>query len=310
MKKIIYALKDHLVHGFRWQFFFFLCIYLAVWIIINYAFDLENTIIDKHYGKNIRILYYLLLYGAAYYPVSITYALVYKDPVILRKGFWIKSAIALIIISFDRAFHYHADLIRELLDPPHTYWMRTFYLFKKVLTILLPLLVLYCLYRENKIGFYGLTTRNFDWKPFSLMLLVMAPIIAIISFEPGFYEYYPRFKNDGIPGYISTGWAAFIYESVYGLNFVSIELIFRGFLILGIMKYLGKGSVFPMVAVYCFYHFGKPWGEAVSSIIGGYILGVISLYTRSVIRGIVVHVGIAWMMEFTAALQKNMFSSA
>ena len=70
------------------------------------------------------------------------------------------------------------------------------------------------------------------------------------------------------------------------------------------MKFLGKGSVYPMVALYCFYHFGKPWGEAASSIIGGYILGVISLYTRSIFGGVLIHIGIAWMMELVAAIQK------
>jgi hypothetical protein len=43
--------------------------------------------------------------------------------------------------------------------------------------------------------------------------------------------------------------------------------------------------------------------EAVSSIFGGYILGVIALQTRSIWGGILVHVGIAWMMEAIAWLQ-------
>ena len=75
-------------------------------------------------------------------------------------------------------------------------------------------------------------------------------------------------------------------------------------LVLGMVKFLGKGSVYPMVAAYCFYHFGKPWGEAASSIIGGYILGVISLYTKTIFGGLMIHVGIAWMMEIVAAIQK------
>ncbi|MFC2123982.1 CPBP family intramembrane glutamic endopeptidase [Bacteroidota bacterium] len=83
-----------------------------------------------------------------------------------------------------------------------------------------------------------------------------------------------------------------------------MEIVFRGFLVLGMMKFLGKGSVYPMVAIYCFYHFGKPWGEAVSSIIGGYILGVISLYMRTIFGGLLIHIGIAWMMELVAAIQK------
>jgi hypothetical protein len=50
-------------------------------------------------------------------------------------------------------------------------------------------------------------------------------------------------------------------------------------------------------------HFGKPMGEAVSSIFGGFILGVIALYSRSILGGVIIHLGVAWLMEFTAWCQ-------
>jgi hypothetical protein len=58
-----------------------------------------------------------------------------------------------------------------------------------------------------------------------------------------------------------------------------------------------------MISVYCFLHFGKPMGEAISSIFGGYILGVIAYNTKSISGGIIVHMGVAWMMDFFAYLQ-------
>ncbi|CAN5226073.1 hypothetical protein BH23BAC1_BH23BAC1_38320 [soil metagenome] len=61
-----------------------------------------------------------------------------------------------------------------------------------------------------------------------------------------------------------------------------------------------------MVVLYAFYHFGKPPGETIGSIFGGYILGVIAMYTRSVMGGVLLHVGIAWLMDGFAFLQKNM----
>ena len=36
-----------------------------------------------------------------------------------------------------------------------------------------------------------------------------------------------------------------------------------------------------MAATYAALHFGKPMGETISSIFGGYILGVIALYNHS-----------------------------
>ena len=95
-----------------------------------------------------------------------------------------------------------------------------------------------------------------------------------------------------------------IYEFVYGLDFFNTEFLFRGFMIIGLAHILGKDTIVPMLVTYCFLHFGKPVGEAISSIVGGYILGVIAFYTRSIWGGVMVHAGLAWMMELAAYLQK------
>ena len=58
-----------------------------------------------------------------------------------------------------------------------------------------------------------------------------------------------------------------------------------------------------MTAVYVFIHFGKPLGETIGSALGGYILGVIALYSRNIWGGIFIHMGIAFLMEMTAMIQ-------
>ncbi len=58
-----------------------------------------------------------------------------------------------------------------------------------------------------------------------------------------------------------------------------------------------------MAATYVFLHFGKPMGEAISSGFGGYILGIIALYSGNIWGGVFVHVGIAWLMEAMAWMQ-------
>jgi hypothetical protein len=62
-----------------------------------------------------------------------------------------------------------------------------------------------------------------------------------------------------------------------------------------------------MAVIYCQLHFGKPLGEAISSIFGGYILGVISYQTKNIWGGVLVHVGIAWLMEVAGFFQKYVF---
>ena len=100
---------------------------------------------------------------------------------------------------------------------------------------------------------------------------------------------------------------AMIYELAYGWNFLTVELTFRGFMIIGLASVMGRNVVIPMVVTYCFYHFGKPAGEAMSSIVGGYILGVIALESRSIFGGVLIHVGVAWLMEFFAWLQRDIY---
>ena len=104
----------------------------------------------------------------------------------------------------------------------------------------------------------------------------------------------------GVPEWVTAA----TYEIAYGLDFITVEYLFRGFMVIGMMSVLGRGSVLSMAVIYCFLHFGKPAGEAISSIVGGYILGVVAYETQSIWGGIIVHMGIAWMMEAIAFLHK------
>jgi hypothetical protein len=88
-----------------------------------------------------------------------------------------------------------------------------------------------------------------------------------------------------------------LYELSYGSDFFSIELFFRGFLVLAFARYAGKDAILPMAIFYCAIHFGKPLAECISSFFGGIILGVVSYHTRTILGGFLVHVGLAWLME-------------
>jgi hypothetical protein len=57
-----------------------------------------------------------------------------------------------------------------------------------------------------------------------------------------------------------------------------------------------------MAVFYCAIHFGKPMAECISSFFGGIILGVITYNTRTIWGGVIVHLGIAWLMEIGGCL--------
>jgi len=92
------------------------------------------------------------------------------------------------------------------------------------------------------------------------------------------------------------------YEFFYLTDFLNTELLFRGFLVIGVSKYLGKDSILPMVAAYAVLHFGKPLGETISSVFGGYLLGVLAYYSKNIWGGVILHITLAGSMEFFAFL--------
>jgi membrane protease YdiL (CAAX protease family) len=58
-----------------------------------------------------------------------------------------------------------------------------------------------------------------------------------------------------------------------------------------------------MVVAYALIHFEKPLVEALSSIVGGLVLGIISYRTKSIYGGVILHLGIAFTMEIAGAMQ-------
>ncbi|GAA0894078.1 hypothetical protein GCM10009122_37580 [Fulvivirga kasyanovii] len=313
MKKILHYLKGHLREDFSPGYYSAIALFLTFSLIFNYYFDFEDSVIDSYHGSSIRILYYFLFYGFAYYSAVLIMVSFKKDRSLLsNRVFWIKSASVLAILALDAAFHYHEILVNQELSYQLHYWA------KKVgknliniFTTIIPLWIIYKALDQKLESFYGLTLKGFDYKPYVFLLLIMVPLLIAASFIDNFSNFYPIYKANPAPYYLGVPeWVpAIIYELAYGWNFLTIELVFRGFMILGLASLMGRNVVIPMVVTYCFLHFGKPEGEAISSIFGGYILGVIAYESRSILGGVIIHVGVAWLMELFAWLQQVLFKS-
>ena len=312
MKKIIYYLKQHWQADYHPAYYGSVVVLLAVTISLNDYYNFEDGVVDAYYGQSIRIFYYFLLYAFAYYSTVLIYSGVRNQWQFWRtSGFWLRSLFCLLVLSLDKSFHYHNYFIQNYL-PSETwvYWIRLAKQLMGILTTLLPLYLFYRWVDQRIESFYGLTLKNFDATPYATMLLLMVPLIVIASFNAGFLSTYPRYVDTnvaffwGVPGWVP----ALAYELSYGWDFVSIELLFRGFMVLGMAVVMGRAAVVPMVVTYAFLHFGKPAGETISSIFGGYILGVIAYQSRSVFGGVLIHVGVAWLMELAAYVQKEFYS--
>jgi hypothetical protein len=131
------------------------------------------------------------------------------------------------------------------------------------------------------------------------MLLLMIPLIAAAATQPDFLAMYPKLKviTETARTDVFDWWQKLLFELSYGSDFITIELFFRGFLVLAFVKWAGKNAILPMACFYCTIHFGKPLAECISSYFGGMILGIVVFHTRSIFGGLMVHLGIAWLME-------------
>ena len=170
--------------------------------------------------------------------------------------------------------------------------------------LLIPITLYSFFGNRKKQNLYGFSLKWYSSRPYFVMLLIMLPLIILSSTQGDFLGAYPRgVKFDSLSIQNGAHWIYYgIYELFYGLDFISVEFFFRGFLILAFVGILGPKSILPMAMFYVTIHWGKPAGELISSFFGGTLLGIIAYYSKSILGGIIVHMGIAWMMEIGALI--------
>lgn len=302
MKKIISYVREFWKLDFDFKIYALAILGLSIAIFLNFKYDFEDGILDSYRGQWISLLYYFLYYASAYYFVIFIYWLLKKDISGLSESwFWITSLVIISILSFKVFFHFYDQWIPQGLSLAERYTFRkTVRAAVGVLIYIVGIGGFYFFFDRDKSNLYGMTTKGFNWRPYAIMLAMMIPLITLAATQPDFLKVYPRlrlafFKTDYLHYFL-------IYEPFYLLGFVVLEWLFRGMLIIGLVRYLGHRVVLPMAVLYCVIHFGKPLGECISSFFGGYLLGIFAYYSRSIWGGIIVHMGIALFMDLGAII--------
>lgn len=267
----------------------------AALIFSNYYFGIDKKInYEDSFGE--RFIWRYCIFLAAFALPYFFYLLIKKKNYFLNTRFIFLVLVAPAVFSFKIAwniiFPFSHD--RNLND----YWNHVFYWPILLIIVIAILFIIWKKWYADG-SFFGMTFSNFQWKPNLVMLAIMLPLIAIASTQHDFQEMYPKLKTiSGLYDEANLNWGhKLLFELSYGSDFISIELFFRGFLVLAFVKWAGKDAILPMACFYCTIHFGKPLGECISSYFGGMILGIVVYNTRSIFGGLIVHLGIAWMME-------------
>jgi hypothetical protein len=138
---------------------------------------------------------------------------------------------------------------------------------------------------------YGLSVKfvRAEGTAIALIAPVALVIVWLVSADERFLDTYPFYSGGGA--------SLIAFEVMYGATFVALEFFFRGFLVFAGQPVLGVHAVPVMAFAYCLLHLGKPLPEAVSSLIGGLILGYLALRLRSILAGVVAHLTMAWGMD-------------
>lgn len=302
MKRIWKDLIDHLRTDVKKRGFIPLLLFTAALVGVYYGFDVKRSFVRK-LGTWEHMVYYQLLYFFVYY-TSVWIMSGFEK--LKDREFILRSAFFIFIISAVSGFYFHYDWVRT---QPHfeRYFLRG--ILSQVIgsvIIFIPILIYYYATQKKELeSFYGLTLKNHNFKPYLILLLLMVPLILMAATQDDFLRTYPTFKSWKYPPELfglSRNQMTAVYESFYLLDFIRVEFAFRGLLIIGLARMLGRQTVITMSVLYCVLHFNKPLGETISSLFGGYILGTVAYHQKNIVGGCLVHGGVAGLMELVAYL--------
>ncbi len=170
--------------------------------------------------------------------------------------------------------------------------------------VAIPVLVIRFVLRE-KISDFGTRVGGIlsHGRTYLALFAVAVPFIVLASTTASFQARYPFYDLAAGESLWPNMWLWWLF---YAAQFAALEFFFRGFLVHGLKGRLGYIAIFVMLVPYNMLHFTKPVLEALAAIPGGYVLGSLSLRTRSIWWGAALHCAVAGTMDVLALIQKGL----
>lgn len=293
---------------FRLGTYVYTLVFIGIAIFINYYFGFYKQVLRPSYFSNDSVWVYPVFYTFIYFAAAIPVLLIGKDYKVLKDyRFYLKSLFFIVLYGVSIGFYeYRQWEFPALSSHEKHFLMRILGQLKSLVFIVFPLIMLKLFVDRRKVdSFYGLSWNSKHLDAYGILYLLLIPFLIITSFTPDFLNAYPQFRPwvyEDVFGLSAWG-RTMVFESAYSVDFVVTELFFRGALIIGMSAIMGPKAILPMVAFYASIHFGKPVVETISSVFGGYILGVLAFQTKHIWGGVIVHIGIALTMEVMGFIQ-------
>lgn len=275
---------------------------LAVLIIIaQVKFNIYDIIIAPTYDSGTSMLRIPLIYTAVYFFVLIPSLAMHSELWRLRRWqVWVFPVILLAIDGAGQGFYGYMDWADKhgvgVKGKAYLQLVGSF-MFRSIFIVLML-----CIFRkltDGRFGLFGLKHSSKYLRVYALVYVLLLPMFLLVSFTPQFLSFYPKMDIASFDG--AMGWERWqligLFELFYANDFIGVEGMFRGALVIGMARWLGCRAVLPMALAYMCIHLGKPDLELCSSVIGGYLLGILAWRTRHLWGGIIIHLGIAMFFE-------------
>ncbi|MEO7766602.1 MAG: hypothetical protein ABIS01_04215, partial [Ferruginibacter sp.] len=223
------------------KFFYLLLVMamLGILIYLNYWHGLEKRYAAGGKTKFSHFAGYYLLYFIPFAIAFLLQKLFFKDCGYFKKAwFWAILLLAPAFFSFRVNFDYHQRwVIQNFAGADLGFYLHSINWVVRVFVVLLPVFITWVIKDRAAQPFYGARALD-NIRPYLIMLLVMAPLIALASMQKDFLQVYPKAQLlNSIPmHHWQDKWRYLIFELCYGFDFVSIEFFFRGFLILALLN--------------------------------------------------------------------------
>ncbi len=276
---------------------FLVLLFLAVLIVLNYHWDWEDSIMVVYRNSWKGVGGFFLLYFGFY---LFALLILQKWKAIQNNNtFWF-----FVLPTFFMLSVYQSCNVLELLgiEPENDYFhLKLFNRYDSLFIYGLMMLILGLFIGKGKYKNYGLFQFRFNARIYFYFLMAMVPLLIWAATQEDFLNQYPNLK---LKYFDKEDYLSYFlkFEPFYLLDFVGVEWFFRGFLILAFSQFIHKETVFAAACIYCMFHFGKPLMECISSFFGGYILGYMSYKSKTIWGGIIVHMGIALLMDIFAII--------
>lgn len=213
-------------------------------------------------------------------------------------GHFYRAHIYPLLAQLDQRFPAWIQLVKYRTLYAYLWWELSLVL----AYVVFPFTIWKFLFPQDALLDFGLRTKGFfqHARLYSLFLAMVVVGVIFASFQSNFVNYYPYYK-----GASRSWWDLLLWEAIYLPGFFALEIFFRGWWLVALRKSLGSAAIFTMIVPYCMIHFGKPYLETMSTLMGAVALGSLSMKTKSVYQGTLLHIILALSMDLVALAQRG-----